>query len=286
MLANSRWGWFDWMEQPRLRRTTLTWWWRALLVHFVVRELLRYLQHGHPGRVALALGFTGCLALALREKVPRLSAQVAGVIGLCKFVAIFPDNSNHSYVELLLGLAFCFASLRRVPACTELVSFTRLLGVVVFFGSGLQKALHGTYLHGAFLATRLGEPRFAWALSQVLSAEELQRLKPESVGNGPFQFSSLLGILLSNSVYLFELGVAGLLLIPRTRTLGVWAGFFVCLGIEAVAREVMFGLLMALMLFMSARDGVARKAVLGVVAAEAAALLLSALLGKGERFFN
>src|SRR5690606_19730103 len=140
-------GWFDWMDQPRLHRSTLTWWWRALLVHLLVREVLRYFQHGHSGRMALAAAFAACLVLALRDKVPRLSEQASCLVGECKFVALFPDNSNHSYIELLLLLAFVLASQQKIPAYTELISFNRVLGALVFFGSGLQKALHGTYFH-------------------------------------------------------------------------------------------------------------------------------------------
>ena len=66
----------------------------------------------------------------------------------------------------------------------------------------------------------------------------------------PMVFESFGGIALSNMVYFSEIASAALILIPRTRPLGVYIAIAVVVEIEVVAREVDFSLMFIFMLLL------------------------------------
>jgi hypothetical protein len=81
-------------------------------------------------------------------------------------------------------------------------------------------------------------------------------------------------IVLSNLVYLAELACAALLLVPRTRLVGVVFGIGLMIGIELFAREVFFGLIQVMLVLLFAPSAWLRTLV-PVFFASYAVLLLS-----------
>jgi hypothetical protein len=95
------------------------------------------------------------------------------------------------------------------------------------------------------------ETAFRW----LLPAGEMERLLGyrDTVVPGPFRLDSPWIVVLSNLGWITEIAVAGLLLVPRTRGLAVPVGIGLMIGIEIVAREVVFGLLAVWLLCLFAR---------------------------------
>lgn len=278
----------DRARAPMLNRLAVVAWWRAFLVHLVVREVLRSFQHQSLARAGLALAFGVALALSLRVQEIKHSAIVAVATAITKFVAIFPDNSNHSYIELVVVCSVAIVDVAHATQRASLIAFVRVLPTVVFFQSGIQKILHGTYFDGAYLASKMNEERFRHAFALILKPEELSRLvaRAESGSTGPFEFSSPSALALSNGVYVGELAVALLLLFRRTRRVGVLAAISLCLAIELAAREVMFGLLMLLLIISHGESRSVRRGAFLVVALELLVLGGYVALGSDLRTFN
>ena len=114
---------------------------------------------------------------------------------------------------------------------------------MIWFYSGFQKMIIGTYFDGSFFAYLVStEPRFKEAFQWILSEGEFLRvstLRPP----GPYGFESWLPVVLSNLVYVSEMAVGILLLIKRARLLGFLGGMALIVAIEVVAREMFFGIL-------------------------------------------
>ena len=167
----------------------------------------------------------------------------------------FPTCPNHYYIELLLVVFVLVAYQGPTSNPTDddsrLVAFNqsmRWLLVIFFFWTGIRKLGCGTYFDGAY---------FAWAISQdvraqfffefVLPANEYQRVVNISVP-GPYGLNSGLALALSNMVWLIEIVVPVMLLIRQLRKAGFWLAMGAIIGIEAFAREFMFGALFTLIM--------------------------------------
>ena len=89
--------------------------------------------------------------------------------------------------------------------------------------------------------------RFFMPTDELLRLRAMRAAEP---GMGPYRVNSVLFIAVSNSVYLFEMVVAFLLLFRRTTVYAAVAAIFFVLAIECGAREFFFGsLIINLFLF-------------------------------------
>lgn len=221
-----------------------------LFAHVAVRTLLwalraddwlvaRYLMAG-----ALAL----CAWVAWRAPAHAQAAAAAalGVLTI-KLGASFPGTSNHFFIEWLCVALFVLCAADDAEERRLLLTAVRWLTVIVFFYSGLQKVLYGTYFDAQFLGYAIGsKPSFGWLFGWLVPADELARLRalhPTGVGSGPYAIRAPLAVLAANGVYLFEMLAPVFLVWRRTRALAAVATIAVVAAIELGARELMFGAL-------------------------------------------
>lgn len=167
----------------------------------------------------------------------------------------FPAAGNHAYLELLICCFCAFLNFREEREQVLFLRSSRWLLFLIFFYAGVQKLLHGYYFHGLYFAYSLQTTEsFRPILQPFLSAEEFSRLisLTGQIGDGPYLVTSSPFLVLSNITYLAEIILAPLLLLRKTRLLGVLGIMALLLGIEAAAREVFFGLIFlnALLLFL------------------------------------
>jgi hypothetical protein len=221
-----------------------------LLLHVTTRTLLWALRADDwlASRYLMAAGLATCGLVAWR--LPRY-ARGATVVGLAvlaiKLTASFPATSNHFFLEFLCIALLALCNVEQADERALLLSAARWLTLIVFFWSGLQKLLYGTYFDAAFLGFSIShKPSFAALFGWLVPAGEiarLQGLRPLGPGAGPFAIQTPLAVVMANGVYLFEMLAPLLLVIRRTRGLAALAtiGFVFC--IEAGALELMFGAL-------------------------------------------
>jgi hypothetical protein len=226
-----------------------------LLIHLASRDMVRYLEGQPSWRLWLALGFGLCFAASFFPAYRRFAYYGATAIATLKLVAVFPLNSNHSMVELVCILLIAMAYRPDGANLAVLSQSLRWLPILVFFFSGLQKMMMGTYFDGSFLAFSAASDTdfraaFQWMLPEAEFAR-LQAIKPP----GPYLFELMYPVVLSNLVYIGEIVVAGLLLMKRTRLVGLIGSMVMIVGIELVAKELFFGVLFAnLVLLYAPRD--------------------------------
>jgi hypothetical protein len=257
---------------------------RFLLLHLAVRDAIRLIDGQGFARAVWALAFAACLLASFRAGWQRAAACAALAVVTCKGAIVFPDNSNHFLIEWLCIL---FASLTRFDSeaeCSVFVRGARWLPVLVFFWSGVNKAVYGTYFNGAYLGSILGHSGFASVFGWLMSGEELATLLA-TPPRGPFAFHSPAALLASNGVWIGEIAAGIAILLPRWRSLGVAAGVLLLAGIQLGARELMFGMLMANLLACFAPVAWSRR-LLPVAASVYAALLVVRTAGPATWSFN
>lgn len=208
--------------------------------------------HALAGRVELASAAGVALALASVAGplvvFPATRALAFAGLAVAEIAAIsesFPWTGNHRYFELFLCLFAAGLDVRVVEERRLLVRAVQWLTFVVLFTSGLQKLVHGFYFGGHYLAYMAHEETFRPVLGFLLPADELARLASirRAVGAGPYTVSSLPFVVASNLVWVAEMGLAVLLLIPATRRLAVLGTVLMLVAIETAARELFFGML-------------------------------------------
>jgi hypothetical protein len=191
--------------------------------------------------------------------------------------AEFPGTGNHAYLELLFCMLCAFLNDRGDEQQLFLRAVRWMVCVVLFWG-GVQKVVNGFYSQGQYVAYSLSTDSFRQVLQPLLPAEEVARLRSYKgeVGDGPYLISSPLLLVFCHSVYIVELALVPLLLIPATRKLAVVGAVVFMLGIEAAAREVFFGLVFvnAILLFLPSDTN---RRLIGVFAGGLALLMLSRL---------
>jgi len=137
----------------------------------------------------------------------------------------------------------------------------RWMVVVLLVGSGLQKLVHGYWFRAQFLAWSLWRDSFREVLGPLMPADELSRLMSygADAGDGPYLVHSVVLVTTSNLVWVAEILLGCLLLFPATRRYAWVAASVLVVGLEVVAREMMFGVefLAAILLF--ARTDVVRR---------------------------
>lgn len=246
----------------------LTWFGRFVFLHLAART---FLTSPGPllGDLATAVKWT-TIAVALAGLVlPRFSlaiTRIACVLVLVYIPSYLPDSANHVFLELLFLAFLSFLDERDEEEGVLLCSALRWLVAVVFLWTGVQKLLYGYYFDGQFLAYMAATKTwFGDVFRYLIPAEELQRLvafnEPAAsgtvvftprIGAGPYSVHSALFVAVSNAVYVFEIVVGLLLLVPRTRVLAALASILFVVFIELGARELTFGFLItnAFMLYL------------------------------------
>ena len=185
---------------------------------------------------ALALSLVAALGL----RWPRRA--LIGVLPLLGLQALtgFPLLPNHFYLEVLGVLLLLAGAGELLP---------RMAGIVLF-SSGLQKVLYGTWWDGSFLSWAVAhDPRFALLAGLPL-------------------------VPIGAAVVLVEIGLPLGLLWSRARTVVTGLCILLVLGMQGLAREWFFGLLMALFL-----SRFIRTPPLPILAAIYGLLTLGAVLG-------
>lgn len=251
---------------------------RFVLLHLATRDTIRFLEGVGDERAAWAVGFAVCFAFSFRESLLRVATLGGLAFATWKWAAIFPHNSNHFFLEYMCLVFASLASWQRERE-EDLLVFVRAvrwLPVLVFFWTGVNKALYGTYFNGAYLGSILPHSAFRFVFGFLMSGEELTRLLG-TASPGPYAFESPLALLVSNAVWIGEIVAGALLLFARTRALGALLGIALLLGIELGARELMFGAVMTNMLGLYAPVSWSRRLLVG--SALFYALLVATRLG-------
>ncbi|MCB9625588.1 MAG: hypothetical protein H6723_19900 [Sandaracinus sp.] len=197
-------------------------------------------REGTLGWGAASVRAVAVVALFVAVGLPRRwDRHVSVVLALgagWAVAATFPTTSNHGFYAALLSLASVV--LRDEPR--RAVEYLRATVLLVTFGAGAQKLLHGTWWRGSFVAWELAHGRFVGTIGRLLSAEELARLSSMREGREGFVLAGK-ALALVRAVMLGELLLPMLACVPRLR---VWAAIGLLglgLGFGLVADEVLFG---------------------------------------------
>ena len=231
-------------------------WFRIFaLMHAVGRNVLTIsLRPDDASQVdkILAILLCVCFVGGLHPRFSRWAMRIAALLVGLQVALTFPYTPNHWFLEFVcLG----FLALLDEDDGREgelLLQALRWFIVTFFFYTGLQKVFYGYYFDGQFLSYMMVfdfvEDRFASFLRFFMPASEFERLMaigPDlEHGDGPFSVDSMLFRIVSNSVYVFELIVPLLLMIPKVRPLAAMLSIGFIFAIEAGARELVFGALM------------------------------------------
>jgi hypothetical protein len=234
---------------------------RFVLMHGCVRSwlwLVFTVDLWLPGIVISALVASVAFGLSWHARTEWLAPRVALPALFLQLILTFPLTDNHFFLELYaLGL-LCLLGKREADAALVLSSL-RWLAVIVLFHTGLQKVLYGQYFSGQFLAFMVGQgERFADPFELILSTRQVDLLHSYDVlrtGQGPFRVDSLLFIGASILVWILEIGLAGLLLLARTRRLAAVAAMALVASIQLAAREFGFAILFIEMLLLFTARG-------------------------------
>jgi hypothetical protein len=239
----------------------------VVLTEYWLRALPKWGQlapayYGHLA-AATALCTVGLSSLRWRRAAMGLLAVSHAVLVWREF----PAAGNHAYLEVVLC---AFGALLHVDDPHERALYLRAVRwtvLVIFFYSGLQKAVHGYWIRGQYLAFSLGTAGFD-ALRPLFDPAELERLAGYrgAPGDGPYLATSPLVLAASNGTVLVELALAPLLAWRRTRTAAALAGLALLFAIEIGAREVFFGLVFANAIALYLPAAVHRRLVLPVAA--------------------
>jgi hypothetical protein len=250
-----------------------------LLCYLFCRDGLYWSIYQRPiYAINLALLAVACGLFWLRGQRAASMLIALGCVS-AKVVLTFPTCSNHLFLEFFV-VSFFYLLHRTEDEQKAFVAACRWLVIFVMGFSGLQKLAYTTYFDGSFLASQISTERFGSFLGIVLPADEIARLRSANTSQppGPFFFSSMVGLLMSNAVWILEIAVGALLLIPKAQRVAVVGAVISLAGIELAAREFMFGIFATNLLMFFAPASIAR--VIGIVSG-----VLCAALVSGQFFF-
>ncbi len=203
---------------------------------------------------ALATSLGLCLVLSFMPGRRSLAIRLFVVLQLATILWLFPAVSNHFFLVFSCLLLLSLLDLERDPEALLGLQACRWLTLIVFFYTGLQKLLYGTYYHGQLLTWTIAhDTRFSTAFGHILPPEEAFRIAALANTAGPFGTDWWPLLVISNFVYLFELAAPLLLLHPRTRSAAVAATVLFIILIETGAREYFFGCLFINLVFLFTR---------------------------------
>jgi len=194
------------------------------------------------------LALSALVGLGWRHAKPYCVMASLAVMSVW-LVMLWPTFANHTLLEwsILLFLVLCLGD-------AELgLKALRWLVAIVLFHTGSQKLVMGHFFEGEFLAWAIAvEANFREFFGLVLSDAEIARLVAMGgrLGTGPYTTTDPMLLVISNAVWIGEMGLAILLLVPKLRKLALWGALALLLGIELGAREVIFGCLFSFLLLM------------------------------------
>ncbi len=204
--------------------------------------------------VSLGAGLLACLGLSFVAGRTVLAVRLFAGFHLAAIVWLFPTVSNHFFLVFFCLLLLSILDLERPKEALLGLQACRWLTLIVFFYTGVQKALYGTYFQAQFLSWTIAhDSRFRTAFGWILPAEEAERLAALADTAGPFGSEWWPLIAISNFVWLFELIAPALLLYRPTRSFAVAAVTLFMVAIETGAREWLFGCVFLNMLFLFTR---------------------------------
>ncbi len=214
---------------------------RFLFLHLTTRLLLRSIRDPEPRLLFFASAFIVLFGFVLNAGARPIVKFSALVLLTAECVALFPNNSNHFFLEFLcLFFVWLFDSEKPVEG-EMLLHALRWLLVIALFWSGIHKILFGTYFTGAFLAYQVAETEnFALVFKHILPAAEFHRIRALHEP-GPYAFESPVALVVANCAYLGELASAALMCLKPFRRIGAVVVLLLVFGIELAAREFMFG---------------------------------------------
>jgi hypothetical protein len=159
-------------------------------------------------------------------------------------VIAWPNFANHLFLEWSILLFLCLCQRDKLLGINAL----RWLTAIVLFHTGLQKLVTGHYFQGQTLTALVArKANFKDFLGLVLSDADSARLMEMGgrIETGPYISTDPIFLVMSNAVWVSEMGLAVLLIVSKRRRFAVWAAFAMILSIELGAREMVFGCLFA-----------------------------------------
>jgi len=245
-------------RDPLVRLQTLG---TILLLHACVESWfwMLELETFVAGVAALAGAYTVLLGIGFVPRLRRLALALAAAVTLLQLAWTFPHIANHTYLRFLalglLALADPASHLERRLVHAALGWIT----AIVLFYTGFQKLTYGTYFQGQYLAYMISlTDRFGQAFEWLVPVGEWSRLKAIGApvpGAGPYTVDGGVFLVLSNLVYVLEMGLAAGLIWYRTRRVAIWTTLAMIVLVQLGAREVFFGLLFCnLVLTLHPRD--------------------------------
>jgi hypothetical protein len=190
--------------------------------------------------LALASLLAAAILLGWRRRAALAGLALLQAWWIWRF---FPLAGNHRYLECMLAIVLSALDAGNAEQRRLQLRAVRGMAVLVLFHSGLQKLLSGHWTNGQFLAFATTREPFRPILSHLVPTNELARLGsyPGTIGDGPYSVEAPFLIVASNLVWVAEMGLALLLLLPAARR---WAWPVACGLVAAIqlgAREMMFG---------------------------------------------
>jgi hypothetical protein len=196
----------------------------------------------HPSLATFVAAVISWMAGLLTLRFPS-ARHGSFLVCIATAIVIFPDVPNHGYVLCLALGANSFFGVHAADERRALTQNFRYLAAIVLFWSGVQKVWAGTWTQGQFLSYEIGHsPRFgeffAWLTTRV--EQRAYRTSGPFLTHGTLSFAS-------NLLWIAEI-ILGLALLS---TRDVWqkraafATLLLLVGVEIIARESVFGLLMA-----------------------------------------
>lgn len=211
---------------------------------------------------AYAAFVSACLAGTFDRRLFRyaLALTFGAIVVLASWR--FPQTANHLYLQGFIALLVALTRFGDEDEERALVSALRTVLIAVFFWSGVQKIVHGAYFDGSFLCWNLVKgthDAWRWVANIVLSAEELANVARAQTTN-ECRFVTPVGLMIANSVYVFELVCAALLAHSRVRERGAVVAALVLVGIEIAMAEWIFAAFVANLLLLFAAPSWSKRA--------------------------
>lgn len=225
---------------------------QIMILHVAVREFIR----GLDNRAVYMMVFSGVITVGMilsfwvkTKQVLIATMSIVSAMLLFKLITTFPGNSNHFYVELFTSLAILMVLSGPIDEKRKSIfrDYIMWLIVIVLAGSGIQKYLAGTYHNTAFMAYKVfSDPDFH-DFYYMFDPAEARRIALQSTDE-PFAFQNPFLRIMTISIPAVEILAGLLLLFNRTRVLGALVGIATLIGIEYVAKELMFGAIFCFMM--------------------------------------
>jgi hypothetical protein len=210
----------------------------------------------HQAGQSLAVASPGALLAAHLVTVPlawwrpRLAMGLVAGLGALQCTLAFPRTGNHLFLGVIVSLVLALLDPAREEERRLRTDALLAMALLVFAWSGVHKLIHGLWFRGETLAwLAVSRADVGAVLRPLLSEGVAAGLGASSrvvEGSGPFRLSGG-WVVVSNAVWLSELGVVGLWH-PRLRSLAPWALLGLAWTVQLIAHEWEFALLLTTML--------------------------------------